>query len=84
MCWDIVSVKVENHLTIAVEFADGLKGKVIFKPSHLKGVFVSLEDREYFNKVYVSNGAVTWPGELDIAPDAMHRAIKARGEWVLD
>ena len=33
--------------------------------------------------VYVSLGAVTWPGELDLAPDAMYDEIKARGEWVL-
>lgn len=26
---------------------------------------------------------VTWPGELDLAPDAMHRHIKESGEWVL-
>jgi hypothetical protein len=26
---------------------------------------------------------VTWPGELDLAPDAMHAAILAHGEWLL-
>jgi hypothetical protein len=26
---------------------------------------------------------VTWPGELDLAPDAMHEAIKQQGEWIL-
>jgi hypothetical protein len=26
-------------------------------------------------------GAVVWPGELDLAPDAMHAAIKELGEW---
>ncbi len=84
MYWDIISVKAESHLTIVVKFADGLTGKVIFKPSHLKGVFVALKDQEYFNKVYVKHGAATWPGELDIAPDAMHKAIKANGKWMLD
>ncbi|SPE30180.1 hypothetical protein SBA5_760010 [Candidatus Sulfotelmatomonas gaucii] len=28
-------------------------------------------------------GAVTWPGELDLAPDAMHAAILEQGEWSL-
>jgi len=28
-------------------------------------------------------GAVTWPGELDLAPDAMHAAIRRTGVWVL-
>lgn len=26
---------------------------------------------------------VTWPGELDLAPDAMHQHIKDYGEWLL-
>jgi hypothetical protein len=33
--------------------------------------------------VRVVDGVVTWPGELDLAPDAMHLAIKDGGEWVL-
>lgn len=83
MYWDVVSVKPENELTIRVKFADGLEGKVRFKPSHLTGVFEALKDKEYFKKVYVEHGVVTWPGELDIAPDAMHDEIKKNGEWVL-
>jgi len=26
---------------------------------------------------------VTWPGEIDLAPDAMYREIKKAGKWVL-
>jgi hypothetical protein len=26
---------------------------------------------------------VSWPGELDLAPDAMHAAIREHGEWGL-
>jgi hypothetical protein len=26
---------------------------------------------------------VSWPGELDLAPDAMHAAIREHGEWRL-
>ncbi len=62
----------------------GLEGTVRFKPSHLTGVFESLKDKRYFDKVYISHGAVTWPGELDLAPDAMHREIKKNGAWVLE
>jgi len=27
---------------------------------------------------------VTWPGEIDLAPDAMYEGIKATGVWVLE
>jgi hypothetical protein len=42
-----------------------------------------LADPTVFNKVYVDHGAMTWPGEIDLAPDAMYNAIKAGGEWVI-
>jgi hypothetical protein len=28
-------------------------------------------------------GTVAWPGDIDLAPDAMHDALAATGEWVL-
>jgi hypothetical protein len=34
-----------------------------------------------FEQVHVEHGAVTWPGEIDLAPDAMHQAIQALAEW---
>ena len=84
MYWDVTSVKPIECLTLKVTFIDGLEGTVRFKPSHLTGVFESLKDKRYFDKVYISHGAVTWPGELDLAPDAMHREIKKNGAWVLE
>jgi len=84
MYWDITFVKPENHLTLSVKFADGLTGKVHFRSSHLTGVFEALKDEVYFKQVYVNHGVVTWPGELDIAPDAMYKEIKAHGEWILN
>jgi hypothetical protein len=47
------------------------------------GVFAALADPVRFEEVYVDYGVVTWPGEIDLAPDAMHREIKDKGEWVL-
>jgi hypothetical protein len=41
-----------------------------------------MEDWE-FKRVFVEDGVVTWPGELDLAPDTMHAEIKKTGEWVL-
>ena len=84
MYWDIVSVKPKCHLTLEVKFVDGLQGEVIFKPSHLTGVFESLKNETYFRQVAVKQGVVTWPGELDLAPDAMHAEIKKQGHWILD
>ncbi len=84
MYWDVIFVKPEPHFILKVKFADGLEGTVRFKPSHLTGVFELLKDETYFNQVSIERGVVTWPWELDLAPDAMHAEIKKNGSWVLD
>jgi hypothetical protein len=47
------------------------------------GVFALLADPALFCQVQLEYGAVTWPGELDLAPDAMHDAIQEHGAWIL-
>lgn len=44
------------------------------------GVFAALRDETLFRQARVVLGAVTWPGDLDLAPDAMHREIKEQGK----
>lgn len=84
MYWDVIEARPEDYLLLSVRFLDGLEGRVRFLPNHLTGVFSALKDDGFFRKVFVNEGVVTWPGELDLAPDAMYSAIKKHGEWVLN
>ncbi|MDG4552697.1 MAG: DUF2442 domain-containing protein [Candidatus Competibacter sp.] len=83
MDYDVIEAQVTGHLTFRVRFADGLSGSVRLAPSHLHGVFSTLVDPAVFAQLCVTDGFVSWPGEIDLAPDAMHAAIRERGEWVL-
>lgn len=83
MKWDVIDVEPIGPLALRVSFADGTKGRVVFEPTHLTGVFAALKDPAVFKKAHIVGGAVTWPGDLDLAPDAMHQAIASSGEWVL-
>lgn len=83
MKWDVIDVKPVAPLALRVQFADGTEGKVQFEPSHLTGVFAALKDPIIFQQAHIVGGAVAWPGNLDLAPDAMYQAIKKTGEWVL-
>jgi hypothetical protein len=47
----------------------------------MPGVFEILRDPVLFAQAGIDHGAVTWPGELDLAPDAMYDEIRARGSW---
>ncbi len=46
------------------------------------GVFAALRDLAVFNMLRVSYGAVTWLGEIDLAPEPMYEAIKKTGVYV--
>jgi hypothetical protein len=81
--WRVASLQVQDARSFKVRFVDGLEGSVRFEPSHLTGVFEVLRDESVFRQAYIEYGAVTWPGELDLAPDAMYDEIKAHGVWVL-
>jgi hypothetical protein len=83
MKWDVVAVKAEPGATLSVQFADGLSGRVRFAPSFFRGVFEPIRDPELFAQVFVDQGAVAWPGDLDLAPDAMYEQIRAHGEWLI-
>lgn len=83
MRWEVIQVEIIGDLTLSVHFADGLSGQVRFLPSHLTGVFAPLKEPTFFAQVFVDHGAVAWPGDIDLAPDAMYQAIMSRGEWVL-
>jgi hypothetical protein len=69
-----------------VRFIDGTEGEVNMTGlvnREQAGVFGKLRDIKLFEQVEVSLGAVTWPGEIDLAPDAMYDEIRLRGKWVL-
>ncbi len=84
--WRVVKVEPLEDFRLRVQFVDGLEGTVNLSAlirSPRAGVFAPLADEVLFNQVFVDGGAVTWPGELDLAPDAMYAEIKKTGEWML-
>lgn len=72
-------MRVLPDYRLFVRFADGMEGEydlTSFLFEGDAGVFEHLRDPAEFAKAYVSDGAVTWPGELDLAPDAMYEDIR--------
>lgn len=83
MNYDVIEVQPVEHLHLNVKFRDGLIGEVIFKASHLHGVFEALKNPDLFSKVNCEHGFVEWPGDIDLAPDAMYEEVKRSGIWEL-
>jgi hypothetical protein len=84
--WRVKSVEALDGYRLHVRFIDGVEGEVDmseFVRAPDAGVFAALADPDMFVQAYVELGAVTWPGELDLAPDAMHDEIEKHGVWIL-
>ena len=84
--WRVTEVEALRGFRLRVSFADGLSGTVDMSGlvhSPRAGVFAALADPALFAQVKLDYGAVAWPGELDLAPDAMYAEIQKHREWSL-
>lgn len=75
MYWDVVEAVPEPNYSLFVHFKDGVAGHIELEPEQLTGALAPLLDAQFFNRVYIDYGAVAWPGEIDLAPDAMYAQI---------
>ena len=81
MYWDVVEVKPEGEYGLFIRFKDGLAGRVQLRREEMTGALAPLLDRRFFQRVFIDGGAVAWPGEIDLAPDAMYAQVAHhRGE----
>ena len=82
--WRLRNLSILPQCRLAVTFNDGVVGIVdvsnlVHSPG--AGVFEALRDPAFFASAYLDCGAVTWPNGADLAPDAMHKAIRETGVW---
>jgi len=85
--WRLVKVEILSDYRLSVKFIDGTRGEIDLSRlilSDQAGVFSLLRDPAIFAKAYIEYGAVTWPGEIDLAPDSMYDQIKQQGTWILE
>lgn len=84
--WRLINVESQSDYTLKVKFLDGTIGLVDMSQlimSNKAGVFARLRDKTIFAQVFIQYGVVTWPGDIDLAPDAMYDEIKLHGKWIL-
>jgi len=65
-------VKALSNYELEIEFSNGEIKIFSLMPYLNFGVFQELKDLNYFNRVKIENGTVTWPNEQDICPDTLY------------
>ena len=85
--WSILRFKLLPNFKIEVSFIDGTSGIADFAPRLSQGPLGdgldALCDETVFAKAYIQHGALTWPGGIDLAPDAMCLRIRESGTSIL-
>ncbi len=72
----IVAVRYIKGYELELVFADGIKTIMDFHDKIVGrgGVFVPLEDLEFFRQVSVDSeaGTIAWPNDVDLDPDVLY------------
>jgi hypothetical protein len=82
MMIDVVGIRKLGGYRLEVEFSDGTKGIRDFSFVRDKSgpMAEPLKDAAYFARVFVEDGALTWPNGYDWDPIALHDEMKEAGE----
>ena len=75
MYWDVIEVKPEPDYSLFVRFRDGLTEHLELHRETLTGARAPLREPRFFEQVFIDYPAVTGPGAINLAPDAMYEDI---------
>ena len=75
----VVSVEARPEYTLFLVFDDGTQGEVSIADRLFGSMFEPLRDLSFFELVEIDNfGAVYWPNDADLAPDALYQVLSTR------
>ena len=75
----ISAFRVLDDYRIWLRFDDGVEGTVDLSRLVGQGVFAAWSDYAFFRRAFlVGQGALTWPGELDLCPDALYLEVTGK------
>lgn len=77
----ITRVSASSATTLAVEFSDGATGEVDLSREIARATAMTLplSDPSFFARVFLEEGAPTWPNGFDLAPWAIYEDLKRSG-----
>lgn len=70
----IVGVEPVDDYKLILEFDNGEKKIKDMKPYLEKGVFSKLKDEEFFKKVKISFGTISWDNDIDLCADSLYES----------
>ena len=74
----VQEVKYLSDYTIRITFDDGVSGIVQLNELVEKGIFIPLQDKTQFAKVYSTGYSIAWSKELEIDANAIYAEITGK------
>jgi len=79
---DVIGLRRLGGFKLELEFSDGMIGtrdfeSILQRPG---AMIVPLKDPTYFARVFLEDGALTWPNGYDWDPISLHEEMKAAGQ----
>ncbi len=72
MCLDVTNLELRSNFHILLVFENGEKRLFDMRPLLNMQPWQALADTRKFSEATVAYGTVTWPGNLDIAPETLY------------
>lgn len=69
---DITAFKIHQDYQIVITYINGEKRLIDMKNFLTEKPWDKLKSKTLFNKVTISYGTLSWPGEIDIAPETLY------------
>jgi Protein of unknown function (DUF2442) len=78
---DVISLKCLGGYRLDIAFSDGSRGVRDFADivAHEGEMVRPLRDADYFARVFIEEGVLTWPNGYDVDPIALHEEMKETG-----
>ena len=82
----VAKIKYLGEYRLRVAFSDGMAGEYDFSTivSASGPMGEPLRDPAYFSRVFLEDGALTWPNGFDAAPGWLRQEIEATGALARD
>jgi Protein of unknown function (DUF2442) len=82
----VAKIKCVGGYRVRATFSDGMAGEFDFSAIVGEGGVMAqpLRDPAYFARVFLQDGAPTWPNGFDAAPGWLRREIEAAGALARD
>ena len=72
MLLDVTNVKASDGRWLFLDFQNGEKRRFDMLPFLDQKPWVRINSPTIFQRAFVENGTVAWPGSIDIAPETLY------------